>query len=669
MQSQPLLVQLQTLNTTLFNRNPDAVFPTSDISYGVTGGHFDVDIFYGSTPAVSATATITVGTTGQTSGVKATLGGIQVDGVTIVPALTTSDITNGTDTTTNANTIRSKVTGGFTATRSGNVITVKAPAGASYNGKTFTILNGTSSPVTPPTSPSNGTLVIGSVDQNKTISIQCGSTYIGKSSSWTSSSSGTASTRLNSLWNDLNSSSVNGYSMSCTKSPNTSSPTSVSCSITAPAGASACSGTNGFSVDSNIHTTTNTGPSGGSNGGGWTDFAPALTGGVFSGGADAIPGDTCNNGTSKCSYDTHVHQYDDKYNVTGVDMLNPSNTSIKLSNATISVTTPYKVIVQNQYLSPAAKINIGDSGYLPTVDAGYTPIKNYVTSSTLDLATLPTYTGLSNSTGNIGSLVINMPVDALSSKDWWGNGDVRAGLMPTVYSCVWQSASATQDGNMYQPVIPPVNGVDGPGTKGWSGSTNQTTATGARHNGALVIEIIAASTPNSAIEQNVAGRPEYGWRVKAAYYSTYVLAEYAIYWHHPNGKCYGDSGWTKAPPQDNGASTSVAPAPGSTDPKLGDLSGAGGGTVTSVTTTVTGNVTVTTITYSSGRTATITRTANADGTVTIVTRDADCVLAGSSCVGVTETVQAAGGSSLSGGDERGSQAKTGRVSWHEIIRQ
>ena len=660
-QSQPLLVQLKTLNTTLFNRNPDAVFPTTDISYGVTGGHFDVDIFYGYTPAVSATATITVGTTGQTSGVSATLGGIQVDGITIVPALTTSDITDGTASTTNANTIRSKVTGGFTATRSGNVVTIKAPAGASYNGKTFTILNGTSSPGSPPTSPSNGTLVISSVDQNRTISMLCGSTYIGKSSSWTSSNSGSASTRLSSLYSDLNGSNVNGYSMSCTLSG------SLTCSVTPPAGSSQCS--SGFSVDWNIHTTTNTGPSGGSNGTGWTDFAPALTGGTFSGGADLIPGDTCNSGNSRCRYDTHVHQYDDKYNVTGVNMLNPSNIDVKLSKAPISVTTPYKVLVQNQYLNPATKISIGDPGYLPTVDAGYTPIKDYLTSSTLDVTALPTYTGLSNSTGNIGSLVINMPVDALTSKDWWGNGDVRSGLMPTVYSCVWQSADNTEDGNMYQPVIPPANGVDGKGTKGWNGSTDQTTATGVRHNGALVVQIIAASTPQSAIEQNVAGRPEYGWRVKAAYYSTYVLAEYAIYWHHPNGKCYQDGGWTKAPPQDNGGSNAISPAAGSTDPKLGDLSGVGGGSVTSVTTVVNGNVTLTTITYSSGRTATIERTTNADGTVTIVTRDADCVLAGSSCVGVTEIVQAASGSSLSGGDERGSNATTGRVSWHEIIRQ
>jgi hypothetical protein len=666
MQSQPLLVQLSTLNTTIFNQNPDVVFPVTEVAYGVTGGHFDVDIYYGSTPAKSATATITVGTTGQTSNVAATLGGILVDGVTVVPALTTSDIANGTATTTNATTIRSKVTNGFTATRSNNVVTISAPPGASYNGKTFTIVSGTSSSGTPATAPSDGTLKFTAVARNQTISIKCGATYLGKTNgTWSSSNNNTASTRLSSLYSDLNGITTNGYTMTCSKD---ATPTYVSCSVTPPSGTSQCSG--GFTVDTDITTTTNTGPSGGSNGTpAWTDFAPALTGSMFSGGADLIPGDTCSNGTAKCVYDTHVHRYDKIYNVTGLNTLNASEAKVNLSKAISSITTPYKVIAHNQYLNPAVKISIGDPGYLPTVDAGYISIKNFVTSSTLDLATLPTYTGLSNSTGNIGSLVMNMPVDALSAKDWWGNGDVRAGLIPTSPTCVFQSSSATQDGNMYQPVIPPANGVDGPGTKGWSSSTTQNTATGARHGGALTLQIIADNTPNSAIEQNVAGRPEYGWRVKAQYYSTYVLAEYNMYWHHPSDICYGQTGWVKAPAPDNTTATLSTPAAGSTDPKIGDLSGSGGGTVTSVVVVVNGNVTTTTITYSSGRTATITRTKNADGTVTIVTRDADCVLAGSSCTGTTETVAASGGSTVSGGDERGSQAITGRVSWHEIIRQ
>jgi hypothetical protein len=142
-----------------------------------------------------------------------------------------------------------------------------------------------------------------------------------------------------------------------------------------------------------------------------------------------------------------------------------------------------------------------------------------------------------------------------------------------------------------------------------------------------------------------------------------------MFWHHPDNGCYGDVGWTKAPAQDNGASTPVKPAAGSTDPKLGDLSGVAGGTVTSVTRVVVGNVITTTITYSTGATATITRTANADGSVTIVVRNADCVAAGAGCTGVTENITNTTGTVMSGGDERGTQARTGRVTWHELIRE
>ena len=128
------------------------------------------------------------------------------------------------------------------------------------------------------------------------------------------------------------------------------------------------------------------------------------------------------------------------------------------------------MIAQNQYLNPAVKINIGRADYQYNIDFGYTSIKNFVASANLNtvagMASLPTYT-----LAEIGSLVINMPINALTSKDWWGNGDMRAGLHPTQTGCVKKAAGAT-DGNMYQPVIPPANGVDGPVTKSWDASTN-----------------------------------------------------------------------------------------------------------------------------------------------------------------------------------------------------
>jgi Neisseria PilC beta-propeller domain len=381
-----------------------------------------------------------------------------------------------------------------------------------------------------------------------------------------------------------------------------------------------------------------------------TGTDPGVAGGHFD--EDVYYGSslTC---TSKCQSTNHVHQYDDKYDVTGVNMLNASNTVDNLSNAIPSTATAFKVLAQNQYLSPAVQIHIGQSSYLFDVNAGYVSIKGFVTAATLDLASLPTYTR-----SNVGSLAINMPTDALSSKDWWGNGDVRAGLHPTVTGCV-KSSSGSNDGNMYQPIIPPANGTNGPGTKGWSNATTPATATGVRHNGALVIQIIKSDTPNSAVEIGVPGRPEYGWRVKSDLYSTYVLAEYTTFWHHPSGKCYGDAGWTKAPVADTSSSSLQTKAAGSTDPKLGDLSGTSGTECATSVTTIVGNVTTVTATCS-GITTTVVTTLNADGSKTIVTNTNGVI--------TVQIVPNTDGAVKTGGDERGVQARTGRLSWQELIK-
>jgi hypothetical protein len=211
-----------------------------------------------------------------------------------------------------------------------------------------------------------------------------------------------------------------------------------------------------------------------------------------------------------------------------------------------------------------------------------------------------------------------------------------------------------------------------------------------RHNGALTLELVKDTTPASAIEQNVSGRPEYGYRVKQANYYTYVLAEYIIYWHHPNAMCYNttsathwaqtnndgnawntntlmdNNGWTKAPPQDTAISTANStPAAGSTDPKLGTLGATG--TVASTTVTVVSNVTTTTTIYVDGTKTVVVRTTNSDGTVTIVTTNyaIDGVTVTSTS---TAIVADSSGSVKTGGDERGLQARTGRISWHELVR-
>ena len=111
-----------------------------------------------------------------------------------------------------------------------------------------------------PVKPSNGSLKITAVNKSKSVSIKCGSTYIGQSGTFTSSNSNTASTRLDTLYTSINTT-VNGYTISCSKGGSPT--TSLTCSVSAPAGASACPG--GFTVASDITVTTNTGPQGGAN--------------------------------------------------------------------------------------------------------------------------------------------------------------------------------------------------------------------------------------------------------------------------------------------------------------------------------------------------------------------------------------------------------------------
>lgn len=644
-QSQLTLVKLTSMFTTLFAQNPDITIPSATPQgTGVTGGHFDYDIYYGAvTASSSATATITVGSTGNT--LPATLGGIQIDGLSIVPALTVTDITDGSATSTNASTIRGKVTGngGYTATVSGSTVTLTAPVGSSYNGKTITILAGTSSggagtaairPTGLITFSAGTTSSSTSAKINKDLAGNSASVVVGGykyTSAITVGKSKSAAQAASAVVSAIGTGgTVQAYiggdpiTTTCAAQPS-----NVVCLVDTSTysngtAVSVGSWTNGGTI--NVTTTATAGGTAGTAPTGWRDLAPALSTTSFSGGSDGTnSGDTC---TSTCREKKHVHQYDDLYDVTGVNMLNANQVQLNLSNAIPSLTQNFKVIMHNQYLNPAVKLHIGDATYLPNVDFGYVSVKNYTTSATLDLATLPTYNRNPSSAGNgfsapkyIGSLATNMPIDALTAKNWWGNGDVRVGLLPASPSCV-KTAAGSNDGNMFKPVRMSANDavlgypLDGPGTAGWSSTaptTTPATATGVRHGGALTIQIIRDTTPNSAIELNDhLGRPEYGWRVNSASYSTYVLAEYNVYWHHPNSFCAYSTGWTKTPGADNGGSTMIALTPGATDPKIGNLNGSG---VTSVITT--GNSTV--ITYADGARTIVEKITNPDGTVTTIT--------------------------------------------------
>jgi len=278
----------------------------------------------------------------------------------------------------------------------------------------------------------------------------------------------------------------------------------------------------------------------------------------------------------------HVHEYDDKYDVTGVNMLNASVAAFNLVNAIPDDTTQFKILMMNQYLNPAAQVAVGG----PT----FVSIKTYgglasQTNASALLSGLPTYTR-----ATLGNLIFNLPLDAFKNKDWWGDGgDTRAGLIPTQTGCV--------------------NKVETDGVQSPPGPN------GERYNGALTIQLIKADTPSTALELN-GPDVRYGWRIKASAFPQHVLAEYTVFWHHPNGECYHEPGWVPDPPEDfEGKATAEEPAPGSADPR-GGIFGIGLAII-SQTTTVNGNSTTVVITYNDGSTHTRTDTVNDDGSTTV----------------------------------------------------
>jgi hypothetical protein len=299
----------------------------------------------------------------------------------------------------------------------------------------------------------------------------------------------------------------------------------------------------------------------------------------------------------------HQHEYDDLYDVTGVNFLAPSQTEQRFSNAITNASVEFKVLAINQFLNPASKISIGGNAHVSIRDYPQ-PDKRIsdMTSATDVLNALPNF-----NRNKVATFEWKLPLDAFKSKNWWGDGgDIRAGLMPTQTGCVNKISSGT------------------------TGATTTPGLNGERFNGSMTFQVIKATTPATALELNYpAGGPKYGWRVKAAEFKNYVLMEYTLFWHHPNGKCYNQSGWVKNPPEDlSPPSTKTAtPASGADDPKDGAFTLAGGDGVTLINKTITEANGVTTITYyySDGSTAVqviegnrVTTTAGGQTTVTVL---------------------------------------------------
>lgn len=325
---------------------------------------------------------------------------------------------------------------------------------------------------------------------------------------------------------------------------------------------------------------------------------------------------------AKGFYYTHVHEYDDIYDVTGVDMLNPSQALDKLSRVRVGTmplpaTTAFKVLVANQAYSPAAKVSIGGGDYVN--------VYQYEVVPGLTVASLPTYT-----LATVGTLMFNLPLDGFQAKDW-GTGIVRSGLHPIKWSCAVRNA------------------IDGP--------------LGEWRNGALTFQIVKATVSDSDIQLNVTGHPELGYRLKTASKSQ-LIAEYTTFWHHPNNKCMGDSGWTKSPPQDNISDViSATPATGSTDPRDGIFGQAGAGAVPGTTTTTVTNADGTTTT------TTVTVVVNADGSVTTTTTITNSG-GGTTTTTTTDSIEIGGAvdaSGVIGGGVTTPLEALGRVDWRELL--
>jgi hypothetical protein len=329
-----------------------------------------------------------------------------------------------------------------------------------------------------------------------------------------------------------------------------------------------------------------------------------------------------------CTSNTHNHEYDDVYDVVGVNMLNASNTAFNLLNAISSTSTAFKIMVTNTNWSPAASLKVvraNSDGTTLSLDAR---VWNLPLSPDGFLAATAGGAALTFTRANLLTFTYYLPLDAFANKEWKsGSGDVRAGLIPTVTGCVR-------------------------GNTGAQGASS----TGAWMNGALTFQLVKSTTPATAVEATVPSAAG-GYRLKKDTTSqANQLAQYTSFWHHPNGKCIADSGWTKAPPPDTVSdATAKTPAAGSGDPK---------GTFTSSTSGSLGSIaggTTTTVTDSNGVEVLVSFERGADGSWTKI------VCTKSNPTDCTRTASTPGTAETAGVNE-GVRAKLGRLGWQELVR-
>jgi hypothetical protein len=298
-------------------------------------------------------------------------------------------------------------------------------------------------------------------------------------------------------------------------------------------------------------------------------------------------------------------------------------------------------------MSPAVRFSYGGLPY-----ENVTRIAAYNTTG-LSMASLPEFTR-----ANVETLKYNMPRDAFKVKDWAGTGDTRVGLMPTQTGCVKEDKG------------PPKIKTTPTGTIGPAPNL-------LHRNGALTFQLVKHITPDSAVElADAAGDPAYGYRVKVADRLTNLLAEWTVFWHHQiNGKCLGEAGWVKDPPEDltpSDPSKAKTPAAGSADPPRDNYGNVVGTTTTTVVDPDNSERTIrTTVTiYSTGVKVIIEEFVNPKGKVTkvVITTVAPPGAGGSGSPPITGISQALSASNtVTGYQQTRNSGKLGRISWHELF--
>jgi hypothetical protein len=339
----------------------------------------------------------------------------------------------------------------------------------------------------------------------------------------------------------------------------------------------------------------------------------------------------------------HVHEYDDKYNVTGVNFLGASEPLLNASTLVTSNSTKFKILIANQKMSPAVEFSYAGLPYTAITGSAA------LTTTGLKMASLPVFT-----LADVQTLKYKMPKDAFESKDWAGDGLIRAGLTPSQTGCVQKGPDPDKDER---------TGTIGPAPHKL------------HRNGALTFQLVKDTTPDSAVTQaSNNGEAGYGYRVTLAGRPTYLLAEWTVFWHHDNKACLEDAGWVMNPPKDTTPSTKepLTPAAGSSDPPYDEW----GAPVSTVVTTAPNpadpslNIRTTTLTYANGVKVIIDAYLKADGKVekVIITTVVPSGGGGGGPPigsGISQALSAA--NTVTGFQQTRTAGKLGRVSWHELL--